>query len=248
MRIALISDTHLEFYEKTGSVHNVMNRMLKALPDADLLIMAGDIDAKGRSVAQNYWASQYEKAIYVPGNHEYYGGVLEDTDELIEKKLAHNIDFLEGKSAEYLDRRIHGATLWTSLNNGNPVTEQIVREVMNDFRWIEHLDIAMWKYMHAQDMKYLEENVREGDIIVTHHAPSSLSTPEKYKPEIHTVGHAYYTELSEFILDVKPALWVHGHVHSYCDYMIGDTRIVCNPWGYEGEWGTNYQKNLVIEV
>jgi hypothetical protein len=29
-------------------------------------------------------------------------------------------------------------------------------------------------------------------------------------------------------------LWTHGHTHHKFDYMIGETRIVCNPRGYEG--------------
>lgn len=30
-------------------------------------------------------------------------------------------------------------------------------------------------------------------------------------------------------------LWVHGHMHNASDYVIGDTRVVCNPKGYPGE-------------
>jgi len=29
-------------------------------------------------------------------------------------------------------------------------------------------------------------------------------------------------------------LWIHGHTHESFDYMVGDTRIVCNPRGYIG--------------
>ena len=27
-------------------------------------------------------------------------------------------------------------------------------------------------------------------------------------------------------------MWVHGHTHERYDYMIGSTRVVCNPRGY----------------
>ena len=27
-------------------------------------------------------------------------------------------------------------------------------------------------------------------------------------------------------------LWTHGHTHEDFDYMVGETRIVCNPRGY----------------
>jgi hypothetical protein len=28
-------------------------------------------------------------------------------------------------------------------------------------------------------------------------------------------------------------LWTHGHTHEDFDYMVGSTRIVCNPRGYD---------------
>jgi len=27
-------------------------------------------------------------------------------------------------------------------------------------------------------------------------------------------------------------LWTHGHTHEEFDYMVGTTRVVCNPRGY----------------
>ena len=45
----------------------------------------------------------------------------------------------------------------------------------------------------------------------------------------------YSSDLSEIILDhPEIKLWTHGHTHDPFDYMIGTTRIVCNPRGYAG--------------
>jgi hypothetical protein len=45
----------------------------------------------------------------------------------------------------------------------------------------------------------------------------------------------YSSELAEYILDrPKIKLWTHGHTHDVFDYMIGTTRVVCNPRGYDG--------------
>ena len=44
---------------------------------------------------------------------------------------------------------------------------------------------------------------------------------------------AYSSDLSEFILaNPQIKLWTHGHTHDVFDYMIGSTRVVCNPRGY----------------
>ena len=46
---------------------------------------------------------------------------------------------------------------------------------------------------------------------------------------------AYSSELDEYIMDhPQIKLWTHGHTHEDFDYMIGSTRIVCNPRGYIG--------------
>ena len=71
-------------------------------------------------------------------------------------------------------------------------------------------------------------------VVCGHHAPSKASTHPRYKNE-ELVNGAYSSNLDEFILDRRQIkLWTHGHTHEDFDYMIGTTRIVCNPRGYDG--------------
>ena len=69
-------------------------------------------------------------------------------------------------------------------------------------------------------------------VVVGHHSPSKQSTKPRYEKQV-IVNGAYSSDLSEFILD-RPQikLWTHGHTHHEFDYMVGSTRIVCNPRGY----------------
>jgi Icc-related predicted phosphoesterase len=69
-------------------------------------------------------------------------------------------------------------------------------------------------------------------VVVTHHAPTVLSIAEWFKGDTLMNG-AFASDLSEFIMD-RPQikLWTHGHMHNVSDYMMGDTRVVCNPRGY----------------
>ena len=69
-------------------------------------------------------------------------------------------------------------------------------------------------------------------VVVGHHAPSKISTKPWYKDDFLMNG-AYSSDLNEFILE-RPQikLWTHGHTHDDFDYMIGTTRVVCNPRGY----------------
>jgi len=71
-------------------------------------------------------------------------------------------------------------------------------------------------------------------VVVGHHAPSRLSTHEQYAHDTVMNG-GYSSELDAFIQDhPQIRLWTHGHTHHNFDYMIGETRVVCNPRGYHG--------------
>lgn len=45
----------------------------------------------------------------------------------------------------------------------------------------------------------------------------------------------YSSDLTGLILERKPDLWIHGHVHQTADYRIGQTRVICNPRGHADE-------------
>jgi predicted phosphodiesterase len=69
-------------------------------------------------------------------------------------------------------------------------------------------------------------------VVVGHHAPSKKSTHARYANDTIMNG-GYSSDLDEFITDhPQIKLWTHGHTHHPFDYVIGETRIVCNPRGY----------------
>jgi predicted phosphodiesterase len=69
-------------------------------------------------------------------------------------------------------------------------------------------------------------------VVCGHHAPSRQSTHPRYKEDVLMNG-GYSSDLEDLIMN-RPCikLWTHGHTHEPFDYMIGETRIVCNPRGY----------------
>jgi predicted phosphodiesterase len=88
--------------------------------------------------------------------------------------------------------------------------------------------VAMTEYVRHS----IEGLYNEKFVVVGHHAPSRLSTHLRYKDDFVMNG-GYSSDLSEFILDhPQIKLWTHGHTHYQFDYMLGETRIVCNPRGY----------------
>jgi Icc-related predicted phosphoesterase len=148
------------------------------------------------------------------------------------------------------------------MNAQDPVTLAHIRVKMNDFRVIENsnemvsyrtfdvneegTEIPKFRKRPArftpedtvQDHKKMLEYINVTSeplgkyVVVGHHAPSKASTHPRYQTEV-IVNGAYSSRLDQFILDnPQIKLWTHGHTHEEFDYMIGTTRVVCNPRGY----------------
>ena len=190
---------------------------------------------------------EFPHVVYVAGNHEFYHGrwkeslthLREECDKLP------NVYFLERDIKVINEVSFIGATLWTDCNKGDPLTIHALTDMMNDYRVIRNDEHGFTKlrpvhsmYRHQQTLAYLKSvlpDMRDKKVVfVGHHGPSSMSTHPRYINETLMNG-GYRSELSEMILDnPQIKLWTHGHMHDPFDYMIGTTRVVCNPRGYAG--------------
>ena len=192
-------------------------------------------------------SAEYDHVVYLAGNHEFYHGRFPDAYDWLREEMKNysNIHFLDKEQVEIDGITFVGGTLWTDMNKNDPTTLQLIEGMMNDFRIIRNSQRNYGRFApldavvhHRETLEYIK-SVVDSDaskkyVVVGHHAPSSLSIHETYKNDYYMNG-GYYSDLSEFILD-RPqiALWTHGHMHNPSDYMMGDTRIVCNPRGYKG--------------
>lgn len=105
------------------------------------------------------------------------------------------------------------------------------------------------KKMTGYIRQIIEGKFDEKFVVCGHHAPSRLSTHPRYKND-ELMNGGYSSSLDEFIIDhPQIKLWTHGHTHEPFDYMVGDTRIVCNPRGYIGyETRANQFELLTVEI
>jgi Icc-related predicted phosphoesterase len=248
MKIQVLSDIHLEFG-------------IREIPvaDADLLILAGDIHLGESGVKWMTEHVNHVPVIYVLGNHEYYRhtypGLLNKLKLLTRKT---NITLLENESKRLGGITFHGATLWTDfeLFGNAELAEWESQQSMNDYRLIRRdpsysrMRPADTRVQHKASLRWLEKSLKESktkkNVVVTHHAPSKKSVPDLFQK--HMVSAAFASNLDDFILDTKPQIWVHGHIHQAVDYTIGQTRVICNPMGYPEEKATGYMERLVIEI
>lgn len=190
---------------------------------------------------------EFPHVVYVAGNHEFYHGrwkeslthLREECDKLP------NVYFLERDVKVINEVSFIGATLWTDCNKSDPLTLHALGDMMNDYRVIRNDELGYTKlrpahgmYRHQQTVSYLKQvlpDMKDKKVVfVGHHGPSPLSTHPRYVNDTLMNG-GYRSDLSELILDnPQIVLWTHGHMHDPFDYMIGTTRVVCNPRGYAG--------------
>ena len=84
--------------------------------DADLVILAGDINLGTKGVEWIKSTITDTPVIYVLGNHEYYKGTYPKTLNAIRSSASgSNIHVLENKAITFGDITFHGATLWTDF-------------------------------------------------------------------------------------------------------------------------------------
>ncbi len=232
MKFLLASDLHLEFHQDNGK------ELIASFPEADGIILAGDITTRFtmKSVMERF-CKKYDHVIYITGNHEYYGSNPTTVHKTINQIRKEQFHYLDCSHVEIGDQRILGATLWFPEHPGIP-------PMVNDFSAIE--GFVPWVYDECQRAKeYLNNNIQEGDIVVTHHLPAKGSISRSYKG---CMSNAFFLcDIEEIIQEKKPRLICHGHTHDSCDYMIDNTRILCNPYGYPGLLNSKF-KYLEVEV
>ena len=264
MRIAICSDLHLEFgdivlkNEKKADllilggdimIANDLHDHPVRDPNATMPINLG---SRQRAAYQyrDFLARvsfEFPHVIYIAGNHEFYHGKFPGSLADLRRESARfpNIYFLENDVKVIDDLTFIGCTLWTDMNRGDPLTLHSGPSMMTDFNVIRNDAAGYTKLRPAHVMSafrksvdYIKTVVAEKHdqkfVVVGHHAPSPLSVHEIYKNE-YIMNGMFHSNLSEFILD-RPQikLWTHGHTHHNFDYMLGETRIVCNPRGYIG--------------
>jgi Icc-related predicted phosphoesterase len=222
---------------------------------------------------------EFPKVIMVMGNHEHYHGDFKYSFDFISNatKEIDNF-FLFDKETILIDGvMFFCGSLWTDMNQEDRYTLKSIAGMMNDYRIINNSNkMVSFKTEDAEGKvtfrerpskftpedsvedhkkflvkltKALEENTITPFVVVGHHAPSKQSTHPKYKNE-KIMNGAYSSNLDEFIKSYPQIkVWTHGHTHEEFDYMIGSTRIVCNPRGYHDyEARADYFKLKYVEV
>lgn len=239
MKLLVMSDLHLEF------------STLRVDPgDADVIILAGDI-AVG-DAAFPWIRAQFgdRPVLYVAGNHEYYKHEYHSMlAQLREAARQSGVYFLERDAMVIGDVHFYGTTLWTDMalfghdQEGRPAGVFDANTGLNDFSLISFEENGKRRLFSAEDSVALHHESRSWlqdslarcpgkSCVITHHAPSALSVPERFAQSPLTPAFASAMDG----LVAKANVWIHGHTHDSFDYRIGQCQVACNPRGYTRPW------------
>jgi Icc-related predicted phosphoesterase len=243
MKIRILSDLHLEFF---GSRWRAF---VESLPtDCDVLVLAGDVCSPASGPpslfdALSAFCDRFPHVVFVLGNHEYY----RDDPPWLHTRIADAAHRIGRPSLSWLNRssvtvngqRFVGCSLWFPSVAGPSFALADFSMIHNFVPWVTN--------EAARDREFLSREVRPGDIVVTHHLPSERSVAPQFKG---SPLNAYFVHDVESVMrEREPALWVHGHTHSSCDYVAGKTRVVCNPYGYGAhDMNAEFDARKTVEV
>jgi len=248
LKIKLYSDLHIEFADCDVQGD-----------EADVVVLAGDIDVGTRGVD---WILRQKfdcPVVYVLGNHEYYHHTYPELLNEIKRRAAgYRIHVLENESVTIGGVCFHGATLWTdfALIGDARLSGYTCERVVNDFALIRHnvskskISAADVARIHRRTLNWLSESLSASEsainVVVTHHAPSVRSVASRFRGNIVTTSFA--SDLEAFIFKHRPDYWLHGHLHASNDYRIGGCRVQSNARGYPNALNPAFDSALTLNI
>ena len=192
MKIFIASDLHGEAWSHGYDVPEGL--------DFDVAVFAGDVHHAYRAVSwlTNQRALWHKPMLFVAGNHEYYGSVLEDAAATIrDKSRGTNVRFLDATDVPVIDGvRFLGCTMWTDYrfdaeSQAHGLHGRTVHERPQIHPEFGRAPDARKPFMpadaykrHVAERRWLTDRLSEEHsgptVCITHHAPHPGSLHERY--------------------------------------------------------------------
>lgn len=262
MKIQLISDIHLEYYDEYPGLTNFVN------PSATVLVLAGDICYYKHPYFLRFFREaslSFKYVVYVPGNHEYYTKSLIDlefkTFDAIDNEIRDmlkpfsNVKMLQKQTFVLNNVKFLGTTLWYDT----PPTDNRLKNVM----YTQHENFVLYKNTLMPDPKQIYDINRSQyswlsnelkfcknyfTIVITHYLPSPkcVATFFEKSPD----NYLFYSNCDDLLK--KSDIWMYGHTHIGKKMNVGKCFVISNPCGSYQEQQKykcyQYDKECIIDV
>lgn len=226
MRVYYASDLHNDYHGRNSLLDITGD-------DKAVLVVAGDINSKGHTLADlEEVADRWLAIVAVLGNHDWWKLALHETHKF--KSTKPNVHILMNESIEINGVLFVGTTLWHPVDDA--LAEYNWRLDMNDAKYIRGPNYAKLKGLdiHAEylkGVKLIKKHQHDPvpiKILVTHHALCDLSVSERYTN--HSSNRWYVTNKPDILEGYQ--YHIHGHIHSENNYDVYGCQVLSNPKGY----------------
>ena len=210
-------------------------------PVGDILILAGDIvPFEVMNKFDPFFddlSEKFEQVYWMPGNHEYYYADIQKRTGSFREEIRKNVTLVNNHVVHVQNIKLVLSTLWTSISEHN---QWQFSQRLSDFRVIkkgkENFTPYDYNCLHDENFTFLQNNLMdttdsESIVVATHHVPTFLNYPEKYKGDL--LNEAFAVELFDFIESSLVNYWIFGHHHiNIPPFRIGNTQLLTNQLGY----------------
>ncbi len=222
-----------------------------------ILILAGDIHV-GTTATEfvRQMADSFAHVIYILGNHEFYQNEMVSLPDRIREELEdiENVSFLDDETTIVGDIRFIGSTLWSDMDNRNPLSMMTIERSLNDYGLILKAGYPLRApdtiALFDEAVKFLETELgKEHDgptVVVTHHGPSFKSVHPIFRNS--NINGAFCSNLEHLLHNFDIAYWFHGHTHQTVHYEINGTKVRNNPFGYGHAENLNFNPTFRVAV
>jgi hypothetical protein len=252
IKIDILSDLHIDhwtFNYKTkypcGIIKNIPFKNVKT--ESNYLIVAGDIsDNIYNSIEYlNILSENYEKILFVDGNHEHINKYPELYDTNYINSLINNEKIIYLTNKPYIiDKTVFlGACGWWDYNNLNNI-----EKCTNYFKnWINHFtkndnmnfinNVIKQSKKECENLHkllniYQTNNNINNIVLITHTVPYiEFCDNDKEEYENDNFSTQYNTQYNNLLKYNKISHWIFGHAHQDWDKIINNIRFVSNPRG-----------------
>lgn len=229
----------------------------------ELLILAGDITTHYKHHLLLEQIPSDVQIILVSGNHESYGSCFDEVNQYLADLNTDfpNFQFLNNEWTIKDGIPIYGGTMFTDFNlHYTPyLSGQIARRAINDFyqikvavddareyrNWTPEDHIAEHKKFVIGLEDFTEEFENQKRVVISHFSPTEMGCLPQY---IGDETNPYFISNMNKWLDDPNVIWIHGHIHNSVDLYCGETRVICNPRGYDHELNPDFNSNLIIDL
>lgn len=245
MILQYASDLHLEF-----SDNKEFMKTNPLQPVGDILFLAGDIVPfkvmKKHEDFFNYVSDNFQTTYWIPGNHEYYSFDAATKCGTLNEKIRDNVFLINNSSVQIGDTNLIFSTLWSKINLANAWE---IERGLSDFHVIKYngkrFSAEQFNQFHDDSRLFINQELERKrlgkTVVITHHVPTFLNYPEKYKGDV--LNQTFATELFYEIEESTIDYWIYGHHHNNTpDFEIGKTKMLTNQLGY-----VKYNENLMFD-